>query len=216
MPKRLMRLSIIAFGLIAILVFFGQGKTIAGFFQNPSHGSIEQMPMEGSDIAQLLQMNAWKWKVRLPNDAKGAVYWVEDWRKGAVKPIVRELGSGLAWPRESQFIMMMKIPSERDPVWIRIGDGGGTSKAMSEYLPAKDSGIQSMSAVENETITTDRDVTLLGISQTDSGFSSGGYKNSDRKHNRIIIYKMRFTKNKDSASPYWKNGAIALRYSSNP
>lgn len=183
----------------------------------PNKGFLKADKMEGEELARLLRLSVYKWKVRYPAGAKNVVFWVEDWRKGHPQPeIVTLLSSTVAAedskPDVEPADLLIKLPEEGDAKFTASLGGATSSLSIPKLATDASLGTTGTTGSPSMPIFMDQSIVLTATTQNRSGIYSGSYDDSQTtKNDRTILYKMQFGKSPAMAVPLWENGRVVVK-----
>jgi hypothetical protein len=73
--------------------------------------TLRRVPLDGQDLADLMQLLVWKFEARMPEDQYTLAVWTEKWTRGDTQPIVTELSKTSS--RWSGGRLLVHLPTEK-------------------------------------------------------------------------------------------------------
>ena len=173
---------------------------------------IERVDLDGQDVADLLDLNVWKFHYDAPAGGEGASFWIEDWRRNAKNPDIYGVGA-IGWldpQTRNEHKLLIKLP-RGDEKEIAIDADGVKTRAQSPIVfdGLKKGGTYITKLLQNEPIALDKDVTLFTYAWNKNGAVSDS-EGMEKRHDRTIYFKMRVQKDKRLTKPIWKNSGVVL------
>lgn len=156
----------------------------------PEPPHIARQPLDGQDIADMLNVRMWKYTFKLPAGQYTNYVWMERWTRDAEKPDVTLLSQTPGeWDTGE---LVVKLPSESHPgLFVRVNELMSRNGSMTSLnLPAP----VRMESLKRQTLdpSTGQDIYLVTFTHNESGTSIGGRVDVHRDHDETIYIKTRF------------------------
>ncbi|MEX2672892.1 MAG: hypothetical protein WD294_12380 [Phycisphaeraceae bacterium] len=162
--------------------------TLAEDEPEPVEPRIVRVEMDGQDLADLLNVRAWKFDYQLPEDEQyTAQVWLEQWTQDAPQPDV--------WLLLNQTLtadtgsMLVRLPTtEEEALFVRVG---------AAVVRAADAEIDMPTPIrrdvlEERAINYDEEINLLSFTHNADAPTAGGLVDVHKDHDYTLYVKVRF------------------------
>lgn len=153
-----------------------------------SIGRMTRISVNGQDVAQVMGLQLYKYRYQLPAGEKCTIHlFSETWTAGANQPEIQLLHSNTHAPTSGDIFMQVPTPqSQRREVNI-----AGANLIASARPLTSGSEVIGYSALENEEMTFDQNVTLLQVGVSARGVVEFGPREAIAKNDLTVFYKLR-------------------------
>jgi hypothetical protein len=180
-------------------------------------GYLKADRVEGEEIARLLELPIYKWKVRFPAGTRHLVFWAEDWHKGATEPGIVGLFTVTAPPdaesaSDNPPTLIVKLPDSHDGKFTASVGGSTVSAQVQNLVIDKAKGGISTGGSPSRAIFMNDDVVLAGTAQNRDGSFAPLTNNAEiARNDRAVLFKMKIWNGPSDAMPFWEDGRVVLK-----
>lgn len=149
---------------------------------------VQRVDLDGQDLADLLDLRAWKFDYALPSDEYTVHVWVEHWRQDAEQPDVRPLLNQSLNTESGS--MLLRLPTEDEPeLFVRVGSAVARS---ADAAPIRIPTPFRRDVLDRQPIDFDEPLHLITFTHNESDRPEGGLADVHRDHDVTVYIKARF------------------------
>jgi hypothetical protein len=148
---------------------------------------IEQVALDGQDVADVFNLRMWKFRLRLPKGPYSCYVWQERWTRDAAKPAVSVLFDEHQTLDGADVVLKLPLSAAQPQQFVRIGTATRFA-SKTDVLAIESPYVETLSAEE---VQPGKDLYLITFTQN-KGENSGGRKDVHKDRDVTIYIKARF------------------------